>query len=48
MPLAQGKPVFTLDNPENAHIVKLCAVPVHADDPQPLLAEAKSHADSQA
>jgi len=31
--LARGKPVFTLDSPANAHLVKLGAVPVQADDP---------------
>ncbi len=42
--LAQGKPVFTLDNPDNAHLVEHGAVPVRADDPRPLLAEATGHA----
>jgi len=46
--LAQGKQVFTLDSPDNAHLVKLGAVPVQADNPRPLLTEAVGHADSQA
>ena len=40
--LAQDKPVFTLDSPDNAHLVDLGAVPFRADDPRPLLAEAKN------
>jgi predicted Rossmann fold nucleotide-binding protein DprA/Smf involved in DNA uptake len=32
-----GKPVFTLDSPDNAHLVELGAVPVRADDPAPLI-----------
>lgn len=31
--LSQGKPVFTLDSPDNAHLVQLGAVPVAAADP---------------
>ena len=31
--LAQGKPVFTLDSPDNAHLMQLGAVPVAAADP---------------
>ena len=42
--LAQDKPVFTLDSPDNAHLVALGAVSVRADDPRPLLAEATGHA----
>ena len=40
--LARGKPVFTLDSPDNAHLVELGAAPIRADDPRPLLAEAKN------
>lgn len=42
--LAQGKPVYTLDSPDNAHLIKLGAVPVRADDPTPLVADATRHA----
>ena len=42
--LAQGKPVFTLESPDNAHLVELGAAPVRADDPRNLLAEAAGHA----
>ena len=35
--LALGKPVFTLESPDNAHLVALGAVPVSANDPAPLL-----------
>lgn len=42
--LAQGKPVFTLDSPNNAHLVELGAAPVRADDPRPLLTEVTGHA----
>ena len=42
--LARGKPVFTLDSPDNAHLVTLGAVPVQADDPRSLLTEAAGHA----
>ena len=31
--LATGKPVFTLDSPDNAHLVELGTVPVAAKDP---------------
>ena len=31
--LAQGKPVFTLDSPDNAHLVELGAVAIAAGDP---------------
>ena len=34
--LAKGKPVFTLDSPDNAHLVELGAVPIPAEDPKPL------------
>lgn len=34
--LASGKPVFTLDSPDNAHLVALGAVPVQADNPRAL------------
>jgi predicted Rossmann fold nucleotide-binding protein DprA/Smf involved in DNA uptake len=30
--LARGKPVFTLDSPDNAHLIDLGAVPVRADN----------------
>ena len=36
--LAGGKPVFTLESPDNAHLVALGAAPVSANDPAPLLA----------
>lgn len=42
--LAWCKPVFTLDSPDNAHLVELGAVPVPADDPTLLVAEARGHA----
>lgn len=35
--LAQGKPVFVLDSPDNAHLLQLGVVPVKANDPTPLL-----------
>ena len=35
--LALGKPVFTLDSPDNAHLAALGAAPVSANDPAPLL-----------
>ena len=35
---AGGKPVFTLESPDNAHLVALGAEPVSANDPAPLLA----------
>ena len=34
--LARDKLVFTLDSPDNAHLVELGAVPVRADNPVPL------------
>lgn len=34
--LARDKPVFTLDSPDNAHLVALGAVPVQADNPTAL------------
>ena len=42
--LTSGKPVFTLDSPDNAHLVEIGAVPVRAEDPAPLVAEATVHA----
>ena len=36
--LAQGKRVFVLDSPANAHLIALGAVPVPADNPSPLTA----------
>ncbi len=36
--LAGGKPVYTLDSLDNAHLIKLGAAPVHAADPEPLIA----------
>lgn len=36
--LAQGKPVFALDSPDNAHLLELGVVPIKANDPTPLLA----------
>ncbi len=38
--LASGKPVFTLDSPDNAHLVEIGAMPVRAEDPAPLVVEA--------
>jgi hypothetical protein len=29
--------VFTLDSPDNTHLVELGAVPIRADDPNPLI-----------
>ena len=31
--LANGKPVFTLDSPDNAHLVGLGVIPIAAEDP---------------
>jgi predicted Rossmann fold nucleotide-binding protein DprA/Smf involved in DNA uptake len=36
--LAQGKPAFALDSPDNAHLLQLGVAPVKANDPTPLLA----------
>lgn len=36
--LAQGKRVFVLDSPDNAHLIALGAVPVQTNDPAPLTA----------
>ena len=36
--LAQGKPVFALDSPDNAHLLQLGAVPIRAQDLAPLIA----------
>ena len=36
--LAQGKPVFALDSPDNAHLLELGAAPVQAEDLAPLVA----------
>ena len=36
--LAQGKPVFALDSPDNAHLLELGVVEVKANDPTPLIA----------
>ena len=33
--LAQGKPVFVLDSPDNAHLMELGAAPIEAEDPMP-------------
>ena len=33
--LAQGKPVFVLDSPDNAHLMELGATPIAAEDPVP-------------
>ena len=33
--LAQGKPVFVLDSPDNAHLMELGAAPIEAEDPVP-------------
>ncbi|MDE2905554.1 MAG: hypothetical protein OXQ28_05655, partial [Acidobacteriota bacterium] len=37
--LAAGKPVFTLDSSDNAHLVERGAVPVAADDPAACLSD---------
>ena len=37
--LAEGKPVFALDSPDNTHLVECGVVPVRADGPRPLIAE---------
>ena len=34
--LTQGKSVFAIESPDNAHLVELGVVPVRADDPAPL------------
>ena len=34
--LANGKPVFTLDSPDNAHLVEFGVVPIAAEDPKPI------------
>ena len=34
--LAAGKPVFTLNNADNAHLVELCAKPIREDDTEHL------------
>ncbi len=36
--LTQGKSVFALDSPDNAHLLELGALPVQANDPTPLTA----------
>jgi len=36
--LAQGKPVFAVDSPDNAHLLQLGTLPVPADNPTPLVA----------
>ena len=35
--LTEGKPVFALDSPDNAHLVELDIIPVLAEDPSPLI-----------
>ena len=42
--LAHGKPVFTLDSLDNAHLLQLGAIPIPANDPTPLIADAIDHA----
>ncbi len=37
--LTHEKPVFTLDSPDNAHLVELGVVPVSAQDPSPLIVD---------
>ena len=34
--LASGKPVFTLDSPDNAYLAELGTVPIAAEDPTPI------------
>ena len=34
--LASGKPVFTLDSPDNAHLGGLGVIPIPAEDPTPI------------
>ena len=36
--LAQGKPVFTLDSPDNAHLLELGVVPIRKENLAPLVA----------
>lgn len=35
--LAQGKPVFVLDSPDNTHLLERGIVPIKANDPTPLI-----------
>ena len=35
--LAQDKPVFALDSPDNAHLIELGAIPISANDPGKLI-----------
>ncbi len=35
--LAQDKPVFVLDSPDNAHLIELGAIPISANDPGKLI-----------
>ncbi len=35
--LAQDKPVFVLDSPDNAHLIELGTVPISANDPEKLI-----------
>ena len=44
--LAQGKPVFALDSPDNAHLIQLGAVPVSVGDVTPLLVTKKESGQS--
>lgn len=37
--LAQGKPVFAVDSPDNAHLIELGALPISFDNPQLLLSK---------
>ena len=41
--LAQGKPVFAFDSPDNAHLFKLGTVPVSADNLMPLTRQGIDH-----
>ena len=43
--LAQGKPVFALDSPDNTHLLELGAALVQMDDPTPLIAQGINHSD---
>ena len=38
--LANGKPVFTLDSPDNAHLIELGVTPIAPEDPTPITAQA--------
>ncbi len=41
--LAQGKPLFILDSPDNAHFIELGVIPIPADNPASLIADSFDH-----